>query len=338
MKKKHLLIGTLILISAFTLTGCNKAKVKTDTKYLVELKGAKVTANTYYDSIKEDQISKLIDMIDHKLFDKKYETTDEENKSVDNQITNIKKIYANDDDDQFQSVMEQYFGVKTKKELEEKIHLDYKRDLAVDDFIMDNFSDRELKNYYNNNYYSQMKASHILIKSDAKADASSKEKEAAEAKAKEKAEDIIKKLKNGEKFEDLAKKYSEDTSNASNGGDLGYFDLDSMSEQFSEAVKKLKVDEYTKAPVKTEYGYHIILKTGEKKKTKFEKVKDEIKEKMKDEKMADDPTLYYKTLEDIRESKKIKWNDSTMKRAYNRYMDNLIEQAKKSGTSTNTEE
>jgi len=328
MKKYKILIGALIVTSIFTITGCNNAKLDKESKYVVELKGAKVTTNNFYDSIKEDKISDLIDMIDHKLFDKKYETTDEENKSIETQITNIKKMYANDDDEQFQTVMEQYFGVSTKKELEEQLHLDYKRNLAIDDYIMDNLSDRELKNYYNNNYFAQMKASHILIKPDAKADASDKEKTAAEEKAKAKAESIIQKLKNGEKFEDLAKKYSEDTATAADGGNLDYFDLDSMSEQFSEAVKQLKVDEYTKTPVKTEYGYHIILKTGEKKKTKFKKVKDELKEKIKDEKLSEDPTLRYETLDDIRESKKIKWNDSTMKRAYNRYMDKLIEQSK----------
>ena len=333
MNKKKITIGITILLCLLTLTGCNNTKLDKGKENIVEMKGAKVSANTFYDSIKEDQISKLIDMVDHKLFDDKYETTDEENKSIDSQITNIKKIYAQDDDEQFQQVIEQYFGVKTKKELEEKLHLDYKRDLAVDDFIMDSFTKRELKNYYNNNIFGKMKASHILIKAEASTDANTEEKEKAENAAKEKAEEIIQKIKDGEKFADLAKKYSDDTATASNGGDLDYFDLDSMAEQFSEAVKKLKVDEYTKTPVKTEYGYHIILKTGEKNKPKYKKVKEEIKETLKDKKKEDDPSLYYKTLIDIREDKKIKWNDSDMKRAYNRYYDKLIEQAKKNGNS-----
>ena len=324
MKRKRLLISALILVSAITLTGCNETKLDKGTKNLVELKGAKITTTSYYDSIKESQITKLIDMIDHKLFDDKYETTDEENKSVDDQVANIKKMYANDDDEQFKTVIKQYFGVENQKELEESLHLNYKRDLAVDDYIMDNLSDREIKNYYNNNYFAQMKASHILIKPDSKDDASSEEKAKAEEKAKKKAEQIIDQLKKGESFEKLAKKYSDDASNASIGGDLGYFDLDSMVPQFSEAVKNLKKDEYTKEPVKTEYGYHIILKTGEK----------EIKEKLKDEKKEADSSLYYKTLVDIRESKNIKWNDSTMKKAYKKHMDQLIEDSKNSNTTS----
>ena len=72
---------------------------------------------------------------------------------------------------------------------------------------------------------------------------------------------------------DLAKKYSKDEASASNGGDLGYFDLNEMVDEFSDAVKELKVDEYTKEPVKSSFGYHIILKTGEKEKPKLKDVK-----------------------------------------------------------------
>ena len=46
-----------------------------------------------------------------------------------------------------------------------------------------------------------------------------------------------------------------------------------MVSEFEDAAYKLKVNEYTKEPVKTTYGYHIILKTGEKEKPKLKKVK-----------------------------------------------------------------
>ncbi len=331
MKTKKLLIGTLLLLASISLTGCgNKAKV--DGKNTVELKGAKISANEFYNSIKEEKIEELVDMIDHKLFDKKYATTDEENKTVDDQVANIKKIYANDNEESLNSVLKQYFGVENQKELEAKLHLEEKRKLAVDDYIKDNLTDREIKNYYDNNVFGQVKASHILIKSDADDSASDKEKKAAEEKAKKEAEDIIKRLNRGEKFSDLAKKYSDDDATASKGGDLGYFDLDSMVEQFSEATKKLKVNEYTKSPVKTEYGYHIILKVKEKKKPKLEDEKDAIKDKLKDEKKSADPAINAKTLVEIRKSKKIKWNDPVLRKAYNRLMEKQIENATTSGT------
>ena len=70
------------------------------------------------------------------------------------------------------------------------------------------------------------------------------------------AQDILARLAKGEKFEDLAKKYSLDGSK-DYGGDLGYFTAAEMVPEFSKAVFSLKVGE-TSQPVKTDFGWHII--------------------------------------------------------------------------------
>jgi peptidyl-prolyl cis-trans isomerase C len=74
---------------------------------------------------------------------------------------------------------------------------------------------------------------------------------------KEKAEQLIKKLKGGAKFEDVAKAESTDNSKTS-GGDLGWFTATRMVKPFAEAVKALKKGETTPEPVQTQYGWHII--------------------------------------------------------------------------------
>jgi peptidyl-prolyl cis-trans isomerase C len=74
---------------------------------------------------------------------------------------------------------------------------------------------------------------------------------------KEKAEQLIKKIKGGAKFEDLAKANSTDNSKA-NGGDLGWFTTARMVKPFGDAVKGLKKGEFTAEPVQTQYGWHII--------------------------------------------------------------------------------
>jgi len=173
-----------------------------------------------------------------------------------------------------------------------------------------------------------------LISVDVDDDATDEEKEKAEKKAKKKAEKLIKKLENGADFSELAEKNSDDEASAANGGNLGYFDLDDMEDDFAEAVKELSVDEYTKEPIKTTQGYHIILKTGEKDKPKLKKVKSDIKEKLTEEKLDSSSTIYYETLMEIREEKNITWNDDTLKEAYEEYMENLIEQAESSSTSS----
>src|SRR5271155_2517570 len=74
---------------------------------------------------------------------------------------------------------------------------------------------------------------------------------------KEAAEQAIKKIKAGAKFEDVAKAESTDNSKA-NGGDLGWFTLQRMVKPFGDAVKALKKGEVTSEPVQTQYGWHII--------------------------------------------------------------------------------
>lgn len=75
------------------------------------------------------------------------------------------------------------------------------------------------------------------------------------------AQKIIDRLKKGEKFEDLAKAESMDSSKT-NGGDLGWFTLDHMVKPFADAVSNLKPGEYTPDPVQTQYGWHVIQLLG----------------------------------------------------------------------------
>lgn len=87
----------------------------------------------------------------------------------------------------------------------------------------------------------EYKARHILVKS------------------KKEAEKIINELNHGADFATLAKKDSTDTSTAKQGGELGWFKPQQMVPPFSAALEKLKPGQYTKQPVKTQYGWHVIL-------------------------------------------------------------------------------
>ncbi|SPD71925.1 PPIC-type PPIASE domain protein [uncultured Desulfobacterium sp.] len=113
----------------------------------------------------------------------------------------------------------------------------------------------EIKNYYEDNLSSfkeerKVKASHILFKLDAKA-TGDKENE-----VKEKAESVLKEVRDGKDFAELAKKYSDCPSKAK-GGDLGYFSEGQMVKPFEEAAFKLKAGEISDL-VRTEFGFHII--------------------------------------------------------------------------------
>jgi len=117
-------------------------------------------------------------------------------------------------------------------------------------------SEEEIEDSYRENrseYWrpQRIRARHILLKLPP--DPSPEE----ERRIKEKAEGLIKKLKEGQDFAELAKKYSEDPATAKNGGDLGYFLPTEMVAPFRNAVLELKKGEIS-PPVRTPYGYHII--------------------------------------------------------------------------------
>jgi peptidyl-prolyl cis-trans isomerase C len=96
--------------------------------------------------------------------------------------------------------------------------------------------------------------------------------------SKEDGEQIIKKLKGGAKFEDLAKTQSTDTGSKINGGDLGWFTTSRMVKPFADAVAGLKKGEITPQPVQTQFGWHVIQleDTREKTPPPFDQVKAQL--------------------------------------------------------------
>jgi len=107
-------------------------------------------------------------------------------------------------------------------------------------------------------------ARHILVKED-----------------KTKAEAIIEQLDGGADFVALAKEKSEGPS-ASNGGDLGWFQPGDMVQPFSDAVQSLEPGQYTKTPVKTQFGWHVALleETRAAEPPAFEDVRSQLRSQM----------------------------------------------------------
>ena len=77
---------------------------------------------------------------------------------------------------------------------------------------------------------------------------------------------------------------------------------------------------YTKEPVKTSYGYHVIYRTDQKEKPSLEDVKDSVIEELCDELDASDEKLYNKTLVKMREEAGLEFSDSIMKEKYEEYI------------------
>ncbi len=151
----------------------------------------------------------------------------------------------------------------------------------VQDYIKNNpVSDDMLKAEYDK-VKAQMsgteyKARHILVDNEAQAKA------------------IIAKLKKNPKlFDSLAREYSKDPGSKANGGELGWFDPRGMVPEFGAAVAKLAKGKFTLEPVKTQFGYHVILleDTRTKQVPTFEQVKPQLVKRVQDQnirKLIDD--------------------------------------------------
>ena len=100
----------------------------------------------------------------------------------------------------------------------------------------------------------------------------------------DKAIDMIKQLDKGAKFEDLAKKNSSGPS-AERGGDLGWFVRSAMVPAFANAAFNLEKGKYTKAPVQTAYGWHVIMVEDKRiaKAPEFDEVKDELRRALREQ-------------------------------------------------------
>lgn len=321
MKKNKIIVGTtVLLIGALLTTGC-KAKLKNGEEVAISVNGKNITADTLYKELKNKYAKQIIiDDIDKKIFSVMFKNDEEIEKQVNNQLEYIKNQYSTNFEETLKSA-----GYESEEALKEEIRLSYQRTKAVDTYIKDNIKDDEIKKYYNDEYAGEISAKHILIK----VKSSDSEEGLSDEEALNKAKDLIKELNNGADFSTLAKENSDDTGSKENGGDLGYFKKGQMVSEFETAAYSLKVNEYTKEPVKTSYGYHIILKTGEKDKEALKNVKEEIINTLVTKK-KEDKTINVTALDAIRKNYKLKFKDSKLKKIYNEYIDEQL----KSATST----
>ena len=196
-------------------------------------------------------------------------------------------------------------NTKEYKDQLEKIIASIKKDLAIKLWQKKLFegikiSDKELRDYYNKNKQEFMQkesvhARHILVKSEAEA---------------KKIIDELKGLKGDalkQKFIELAKEKSTGPSGP-RGGDLGYFSKGQMVPEFEKAAYSTPVGQITTAPVKTQFGYHVIYVEDKKEAaTKpFSEVKPYIEQRLKMEKFREE---MQKKMQELKSKAKINYSN-----------------------------
>ncbi len=312
MKKKILMLCVFLLL----ISGCGKVKLEYAKDAIVTFKDGEITADELYDVLKTNYGSKyLINMIDTYLLDKVFDITEEETTYV-NQVMKSVESSAESYSMDLEDFVEYYYGILTKSDFEDYIRLNYRRNAYALIYAKELVTDKQINQYYKDYAIGDIEARHILITPNTTDSMTTAEKTAAEKKALETAKNIIKKLNEGAKFESLAKEFSEDSSTKSNGGYLGFFNRGKMEDSFENAAVALKVGEYSKTPVKTSYGYHIIYKVSQKDKPSLENEKDDIIEIIAKEALESDTTLYSKAIIALREKYNMKIKDSKLENGY----------------------
>lgn len=333
-------IGKICVLATLMIAvvGCGAIPtLKNGEQMVASLDKGGVSADSLYSKLKTKYgAQEFVDLLDNEILSKKYKEDDAEKEYLNNQVKELKSS-AKKNNISYEELLS-YYGFDDDDAVKDYFRLTYRRDKAVNEDISNNLKDSEIQKYYEDEVYGDIKAKHILIAPDTSDDMTTEEKEKAEKEAKKEAEDIIKKLDKGEDFEKLAKKYSDDSATAKKGGDLGWIKTGDMVDEFNDAAFSLKKGKYTTKPIKTTYGYHIIYKVDEKAKPKLNKVKDDVKENLVKQKLEDDKTLYYTTLDNIRKDAGLKFEDKELKKAYNKYMTNLKNQAKSQDSSSTSEE
>ena len=311
-KKK---IFALVLVATLMLTGCGKiATLKNGEEVVAKLDGKSITAEDLYDELKKQGGAiTLTNMIDAFVVNKAIKTDDDAKSYADSQLSSYKKSYQSYGQD-FNAALTSA-GYADENEFKDELILEYKKNIVTENYVKDELTDDEIQKYYDDNIYGDIEARHILISPNTKDDMTDDEKDKAEEKAKKEAEDIIKKLDEGEDFADLAKEYSDDEGTASKGGKLTVT-YGSVVDEFWDGVNELKDGEYSKEPVKSEYGYHIIYRIKQKEKPKLDDVKDDVIDKLTEEKINNDSTLQTRALVALRKKYNLEISDDELKKSY----------------------
>ena len=291
------------------------ATLKDGTQPVANVLGEDITADELYEDMKQYySVKVLLNKIDNKILEEKYPENDEMKKNVQSTAEYYYSAYEKNYGYTKEKFLNEY-GFSSEKEFLESLTLDYRRNKYYEDYALGLVSDKEVEKYYEDSVYGDIDSKHILVSVKKDSDTSG----LTDEEAKKLANEIIEKLNNGTSWDDVVSEYKDQITSE----DLGYQAFNaSLEEAYVKEMRSLEVDSYSKSPVLTSYGYHIVYKKAQKDKPELKDVEQDVKEILAKEKKNADSNLYYKSLISMREDAKLEFSDTKLRDEYKEYVNN----------------
>lgn len=311
--RKAIIFGIVGFLVATLLFRCilwpdRIATLKDGTQPVANIKGEVYTADKLYEEMKEYySVSILLNDIDDIILSEKYPETEEMN----TEITETAENYYSSYEAYYGYTKEEFlsnYGFKNEEMFLDNLRLDYRRNEYFDSYVESMISDEDIEKYYDKEVFGDVDSKHILVKIDKEGKDGLSDEE-----AKKLAKEIIKKLDSGKTWDEVIEEYKDKIVNE----ELGYQAFNaSLESSYLKECKALEVGKYSKTPVLTSYGYHIVYKIAQKDKPTLDEVKDDVLEILSNEKKSADQNLYQKALISMREEAKLEFVDTVLADEY----------------------
>ena len=315
--RKAILFGVVGFLLATLLFRCilwpdRIATLKDGTQPIASVNGETITADDLYTNMKNYySVNLLLNEIDEMVLVEKYPESEE----MTNEVNDTAEYYYSVYESNYGYTKEQFlsnYGFATEKDFVESLKLDYRRNKYYEEYAEGLVTDKEIDKYYEDEVFGDVDSKHILVKVS-----EDSEDGLSDADAKKLAQEIITKLDGGKSWDDVIEEYKDKIVNE----DLGYNAFNaSLESSYLKECKKLEVGKYSKTPVLTSYGYHIVFKKAQKDKPELKDVKDDIIDVLATEKKNKDTNLYYKSLIAMRNNAKLEFTDTKFKDEYDKYV------------------
>lgn len=299
------------------------ARLKYGEEVVATVNGKGITASDIYEKVKKQNgLNLIMSDVDNMILDEMYQLTDKEKEEAKEQANYYLQMYAAQG--YTQEAFFKAYGFANYDEFVKDIEMQTKSSKYLYDYLEKKLEKDAVQNYYNE-HKSEIEtydSEHVLVRiTDTVTD------EQALALINE----ILTKVNEGKTFEDIEKEYGDKIVHE----ELGFQGKESNLEQtYIDALVAMEDNSYSKEPVKTSYGYHIIHR---KTTATLDDLRETIIEKLSEDTLNNDKNITYKAFVELRKEKNLEIFDKELKEEYDKYVDDLNAPATDNTTSTITQ-